>query len=77
MPDNRTTVGGITDTHGLEVKIDLLSGSPSVFPSYGVFKVADATAQEIEVNYPGPYVGSKMVSFRMTVRQQDLPTHTF
>ena len=77
VPDNRTTVGGITDTHGLEVKIDLLSGSPSVFPSYGVFKVADATAQEIEVNYPGPYVGSKMVSFRMTVRQQDLPTHTF
>lgn len=77
VPDNRTTVGGITDTHGLEVKIDLLSGSPSVYPSYGVFKVADATAQEIEVNYPGPYVGSKMVSFRMTVRQQDLPTHTF
>ena len=57
MPDNRTTVGGITDTHGLEVKIDLLSGSPSVFPSYGVFKVADTTAQEIEVEYPGPYVG--------------------
>ena len=77
VPDNRTTVGGITDTHGLEVKIDLLSGSPSVAPSYGVFKVADATAQEMEVNYPGPYVGSKMISFRMTVRQQDLPTHTF
>ena len=77
IPAIATSYAGVTDDHDIEVKIDLLSGSPSVAPVYGVFKVADATAQEIEVTYPGPYIGSKLISFRLTVRQRDLPANTF
>ena len=77
IPAIATSYAGVTDDHDIEVKIDLLSGSPSVAPVYGVFKVADATAQEIEVTYPGPYIGSKLISFRLTVRQSDLPANTF
>ncbi len=77
IPAIATSYVGVTDDHDIEVKIDLLSGSPSVAPVYGVFKVADATAQEIEVTYPGPYIGSKLISFRLTVRQRDLPANTF
>ena len=77
IPAIATSYAGVTDDHDIEVKIDLLSGSPSVAPVYGVFKVADATAQEIEVTYPGPYIGSKLISFRLTVRQMDLPANTF
>ena len=77
IPAIATSYVGVTDDHDIEVKIDLLSGSPSVAPVYGVFKVADATAQEIEVTYPGPYIGSKLISFRLTVRQSDLPANTF
>ena len=77
IPTITTSFAGITDDHEIQFKIDLLSGDPSVAPVYGVFKVADATGSEIEVNYPGPYIGSKLISFRLTVMQGDLPANIF